>query len=471
MAIGNTKPDSPRGGTPNPAYFLSLRVSNFRCFGDSSNVLDLSTTDGHPSRWNIIVGENGTGKTTILQCLVALQGIEQRGESSQEKVSAAYVPIISSLASEPTPSYLKSIKQEGHNWHLESSVIAGHEALISGQGERVKSYGYRKRYRGLQGRNSNTYMFIPQRSTIDISGLTCYGYGASRRMGRKVALQTDIDDNCVTLFDDATSLIDAEDWLLRADYAVKSQPRNRAARQRLQIVESTLQRLLPDVASFRFEVSDDSSMSPRVEAETPYGWVSIRNLSLGYKTALTWIVDLAARLYIRYPESSNPLGEPAVVLIDEIDLHLHPKWQLDLLELLDNTFLKTQFIVTAHSPLVVQAVPDANIALLRRKGNYVEIVNDVDEIRNWRVDQILTSDLFGLGTTRSPKVQKLIDERNRILAKKRLTIHDRERLGELDSEIGRLPTAANPEDQKAMDLIREAATLLREKRLGEANPQ
>ena len=53
----------------------------------------------------------------------------------------------------------------------------------------------------------------------------------------------------------------------------------------------------------------------------------LSGLSLGYQTTLTWIIDLALRLYDRYPDSSNPLVEPGIVLIDNIDLHLHPRWQ------------------------------------------------------------------------------------------------------------------------------------------------
>lgn len=57
----------------------------------------------------------------------------------------------------------------------------------------------------------------------------------------------------------------------------------------------------------------------------------IAELGFGYQTTLAWVVDLAARLTAAYPESDDPLGEPAVVLLDEIDLHLHPRWQRALL--------------------------------------------------------------------------------------------------------------------------------------------
>ncbi len=106
-------------------------------------------------------------------------------------------------------------------------------------------------------------------------------------------------------------------------------------------------------------------------------WVSLRDLSLGYQTLIAWMVDLAHRLFERYPDCDNPLEQPAIVLVDEIDLHLHPKWQRTVISRLTRIFKQTQFIVTAHSPLIVQSAPkDANIVLLKREGDQVVIHND-----------------------------------------------------------------------------------------------
>ena len=162
-------------------------------------------------------------------------------------------------------------------------------------------------------------------------------------------------------------------------------------------------------------------------------------------------------------DSPNPLAEPAVVLVDEIDLHLHPRWQRTLLQFLSDTFPNAQFIATAHSPLVVQAAMDANIVLLRREGDHVVIENDVEAIKNWRIDQVLTSDLFGLESARPPQLDHALRERERLLSKSRLTKADRERLTQLESEIGELPTGETPQDIEAMDIIRQAAALLSKK--------
>ena len=99
--------------------------------------------------------------------------------------------------------------------------------------------------------------------------------------------------------------------------------------------------------------------------ETPYGMTPLSGLSLGYQTTLTWIVDLALRLYDRYPDSSNPLAEPGIVLIDNIDLHLHPRWQRRMMADITRLFPAVQFIATAHSPLIVQAAENAKLVVLR----------------------------------------------------------------------------------------------------------
>jgi len=179
---------------------------------------------------------------------------------------------------------------------------------------------------------------------------------------------------------------------------------------------------------------------------------------------VAWLVDLAARMFDYYPESPNPLTEPAIVLVDEIDLHLHPKWQRKIFNYLSEKFPKTQFIVTAHSPLIVQSAPnDANIVLLRKEGDHVVIDNDIKNVQNWRIDQIMSSDLFGIESSRSPEIEKTLQERKTLLQKTELSPQEQQRLNELNQQIRNLPTAENPEDIEAMDIIRRAAEYLRKK--------
>jgi hypothetical protein len=292
-----------------------------------------------------------------------------------------------------------------------------------------------------------------------VRGLACYAYGATRRMG-SAALSRSAGDPSASLFRDDVTLVDAEEWLLVEDYA-RTRGHKPQSELRLERIKKVLVDLLPDVDNLRIQESDTRSPKPTIQLKVPFGWVSLADLSLGYRTMIAWTVDLASRLFEAYPDSPNPLAEPAVVLVDEVDLHLHPKWQRQLREHLTERFPNAQFVVTAHSPLVVQASENENIVVLRRQGDHVVIDNDVETVRGWRVDQVLTSDLFGLQTARPPEYDDLIARRNALLAKPRLDEIDRSRLEQLEGRIAALPGGESLEDFKAMEIIRQAAAELK----------
>lgn len=84
--------------------------------------------------------------------------------------------------------------------------------------------------------------------------------------------------------------------------------------------------------------------------------LDIMQLSDGYKTLLSLVIDLAIRMALANPEAEKPLESKAVVLIDEVDLHLHPEWQRRVVGDLLRTFPNTQFLLTTHSPYIIEAV-------------------------------------------------------------------------------------------------------------------
>jgi predicted ATP-binding protein involved in virulence len=266
--------------------------------------------------------------------------------------------------------------------------------------------------------------------------------------------------NTSSLFSDDDTLINAEEWLLQTDYAVaRSESKTNKFQKQFDLINQTLKQLLPDITDIRIAPADEQKPRPTADFLTPYGWVSISSLGLGYRTVIAWMVDLSARMIRDYPDSENPLAEPAVVLVDEIDLHLHPKWQRTIMNFLTERFPNVQFIVTAHSPLVVQAAGNANLVLLRREGDHVVIDNNPEVIENWRVEQVLTS-VFELPSTLPADIEPLVQRRREILAKSSLTKKDKQELKELEAKIGTLPAAESAADIQAMYIIRKAAKLL-----------
>jgi hypothetical protein len=111
--------------------------------------------------------------------------------------------------------------------------------------------------------------------------------------------------------------------------------------------------------------------------------------------------------------------------------------------------------------LIVQAAAGANIALLKREGDHAVIENHPETIRGWRVDQILTSDLFGLETARPPDEEKLLLRRKELLTKPRLTKADQKELEEIEERMGPLPTGESFEQARTMALIQESIEFLK----------
>jgi len=230
--------------------------------------------------------------------------------------------------------------------------------------------------------------------------------------------------------------------------------------------------MLPEVHDIRVQQPKNLSQPPQALALMEYGWVPLQALSSGYRTVTAWMVDLASRMFDRYPDVKKPLEQPAIVLVDQIDLHLHPRWQRELIDQLSKIFKNTQFIVTAHSPLIVQAgaAVGANVVVLRREGDHVTINNSPTDVRGWRLDQIVSSDLFDEQPSRDEPTEKRLQARRTLLAKAKRTAAENRRLAQLEKEIGPLPTGESREDIEAMALIRRAADKLRQRQAAEKEP-
>jgi predicted ATP-binding protein involved in virulence len=442
---------------PKPIYFLSLEVENVRCFKDRQT-LTLADEKGRPKRWTVLLGDNGVGKTTLLQ-LLALFRPEQRPSMDGNQLRNDFSP---RLFTEPHPTLLR----RGATFTKCNATLC-YGVRLSDSCRLPRNFDLNVTSSGWKASSS----VFPS----EAEALLCFGYGTDRRMSQRALPENRSEDACKTLFEEGEPLLNAEDWLRQADHNARlfeeaakreasrqsAKSNSEAAWNQFEKVKEVLLQILPEVENLEIRPGDDSLKAPAVEAKTPYGWVMLRNLSSGYRSVVAWTVDLASRMFEAYPESLNPLAEAAVVLVDQIDLYLHPKWQVNLIQRLVNLFPNVQFITTAHSPLIVQAAEDANIVVLRREGDHVIIENNPEKVRGWRVDQILTSDIFGLSTTRDPATEKLLQDRRALLAKATLSEADQARLKELDKAVAGIPFMESPQDLEAMELIRKVADMLR----------
>ena len=134
--------------------------------------------------------------------------------------------------------------------------------------------------------------------------------------------------------------------------------------------------------------------------------LNISQLSDGEKCVLAMIGDLAKRLSLANPNMDNPLLGEGVVLIDEIELHMHPSWQRMILGVLKKTFPNIQFIITTHSPIVLSEVDDSfKIFFMNNVGNET-IINDFSRLDGFDINYILEE---FMGTkSRNIKTEELV---------------------------------------------------------------
>jgi hypothetical protein len=127
-------------------------------------------------------------------------------------------------------------------------------------------------------------------------------------------------------------------------------------------------------------------------------------LSDGYRAYIGWVGDLLYHLCMGAPAAMPLVQGRGVVLVDEVDLHLHPAWQRHVMPTLSRALPNLQFVFTSHSPLVVGSLYAVNVRVLdaMEVGSAVETVVSTSraEVYGLSADQILTGGHFGLRTTR-----------------------------------------------------------------------
>ncbi|HAK78955.1 MAG TPA: hypothetical protein DCM71_19105 [Runella sp.] len=361
-------------------YLSKVTISDFHCF-KGENEINFTRPDGRYQQWNVILGNNNTGKTTILRLLSGLDAIKFTFEGNHNYL---FAPIAASIG-EGQVSYFTN-----------NSSFSVDAEILRTKGTNIRWYN--------EGINSiKSYLISSQieahENNQDIQNLKFYGYGTSRKIKASNLSETLQEIYFEGLFDDTYELANTEEWLLQLDYAAKSGVANAAAiLEKLKTVLTS--GLLPDVKSIELKSElDEKTNSVKNYAlfDTDYGKVRLKELGDGYQSTMAWVVDLAKKLFERYPQLDNPLTGPAIVLVDEIDLHLHPDWQRKIIKHLSGIFPNTQFIVTAHSPLVVQSAEDINLIILEKGENgQTHIRQEFGTYQGWTIEEIL-QDLMGLG--------------------------------------------------------------------------
>lgn len=209
----------------------------------------------------------------------------------------------------------------------------------------------------------------------------------------------------------------------------------------LEAVRQAIQAMLPGVSSLRFDRARPGERNhPALVVTKGDVTLSLAELSDGERSLLALFAEIARRAARVSPDA--PLHAPLVVLIDELDAHLHPRWQVDVIPRLLETFPQTQFVVTTHSPLVLIHVSAQRVQLLRD----FSLVALSDQTYGRDARDLLV-DVFQV-RTRPPDMQRRLDELGALI--------DSENVAAARTALDRLREELGPNDG---DLVRLGALL------------
>lgn len=241
-----------------------------------------------------------------------------------------------------------------------------------------------------------------------------------------------------TAFSDAWSsrqlrVAEFADWM-RVQQVLKGE--NPSAKKVLAAFERAVRRFLDGYSKLRVQETDDDYELVINRGKTT---IPVRQLSDGERGTLALVLDLTRRLAQANPEMADPAKKAeAVVLIDEIDLHLHPKWQRRIVDNLTAAFPKCQFIATTHSPQVIGAVSHTGVTLLVDDGPPIRPAQTFGMDSNWILRHIMEA------AEREPEIQKEIDLILADIRKGKLPAA-RKRIDALRDDVGEMPALAGAE--------------------------
>lgn len=161
-------------------------------------------------------------------------------------------------------------------------------------------------------------------------------------------------------------------------------------------------KLFKSIVSTFVQAIDNKAKNPKIYHSFEWGYLvyvddcketPFYNLSAGFQSILCTAIELAYRISVLNPELTSLKEQEGIVLIDEIEMHLHPAWQWKILDALKNTFPKVQFIVATHSPIILSSAKDASLFLMKSVDEIISLenafgykINDVLELRQGTKD-------------------------------------------------------------------------------------
>ena len=393
-------------------YINSLHMKNFKCFRDDEIHFN--------SRFNLIVGNNGVGKTSILEAVAIgisgyLNEIKSLLATDRRNITQDDVSIQRNTISELTEF------QPVYPVELDFKVD------INGEEYRYSRFRQSKSDNTRFDHNSQIKECSKVLNSVLVEGkkeiLPAFVYHGTGRVWARASKSSKIENvsnrdygyrNCINPLSNENQYSKWIEEMRR--YEIDED----VVSSELRALCATVERFLGEGSKIRYSIKEKQIIITLPDGRT----MPFDKLSDGYKNAIGIVCDTAFRIIKLNPWLKERAIEetPGIMLIDEIDLHLHPSWQKKIVSDLKNTFPKLQIIATTHAPIVVSSCTKDEIIMLDAKVNenmetQVSISYPYTGTKGWLAENILI-DIMGINTSRDQETEEQIEEFKSIYQKK-----------------------------------------------------
>ncbi len=406
-------------------HIKQIALKNIRGFADLQ--FDLTRPDGTFAGWTVFTGDNGSGKSTLLKAVA----IGLVGRDTARSLQPSFHRWIREGAKEAEASIqLEIVRCAGDDELKEGGRPPASEFPVK---IGLKNGGKEVSLQAVPPPRKNDKYQTPERTiwSSDAKGWFSCGYGPFRRVfgaspeaTRQMVAPT--TERFVTMFQEAASLAEVDQWLRSLKH--KELENKSAEREQLALVLDLLRDdLMPNRIAVDRVDSDGLWLKDRNGVQLAWG-----EMSDGYRAAAALLADIVRHLIGAYglegltektEDGKTFVKRSGVVLIDEIDAHLHPEWQREIGFWLKRHFPNIQFLVTSHSPIICQSADPNGLFVLPEPGSDAQPRALTDEeykkVIASRPDTILLTAAFGLQNTRSPVAVEKRAELAKWEAKKR----------------------------------------------------
>lgn len=410
-------------------------LDNFRAIGHAQ--LDLH------GKSTIIFGINGTGKSSVLRSIDLLFANIINGIVNRKELKQNYTIQLEDI------QYGKKETKISALINLENENIEYYREMVRNTGKRSQNVTSIKKIADIFHRQ---YITDEEQGNIAIFA----NYGTNRLvLDIPLRIRTHHTFDIYSSFEKAIeNKIDFRtffEWYRsQEDYEneYKIETGNLEYQDRaLKAVRTAIMSMLDDCSNLRV------ARKPRLEMKIDKGNISLNvsQMSDGEKCTMALLGDLARRLTLANPRLENPLLGEGIVLIDEIELHMHPSWQRKILDVLKRIFPNLQFIITTHSPIILSEVnEDYNLFFMKREDTGIEI-KKMSQLSGYDANAVLEQ-FMGTSSV-NPETEKFIE-----------SIYEEIERGEFETAEEKISRLAEMTSENHQDVIMARMELKRRRR-------